>query len=241
MLLSLPVHATAQSETPWSGASLGVDLGELSSHACSAWASPLSRQICSTGGHFTGGVQLGENFQFKRVLWGFGLDLDTASSKNPTLSVKAAGDTQPAGIYTFSGRQTPNGFAIAAPRLGYAGDLWQPYLRAGALIAGGARQSTLAFTPPGGSKPTVAFDGATNFSSVGWAAGGGTEIGLNGPWSISLEYLHVSLGKGSQASARCSGTAAACSAFAGILAANSRGAFNANVYAVGISYWFGYW
>ena len=165
MLLSLPVHATAQSETPWSGASLGVDLGELSSHACSAWASPLSRQICSTGGHFTGGVQLGENFQFKRVLWGFGLDLDTASSKNPTLSVKAAGDTQPAGIYTFSGRQTPNGFAIAAPRLGYAGDLWQPYLRAGALIASGAGKSSIAFTPAGAKMPNVSFDGETILDS----------------------------------------------------------------------------
>jgi opacity protein-like surface antigen len=252
MLLALPVNATAQSETPWSGASIGLNMGEMSSSACSAWAptgaktdpsaaNPLARQTCSNGGHFVGGVQLGENFQYKHLMWGLDLDLDAASSNNPAQPVKYTGDATPAGTYTFSGRQTPNGFAIVTPRIGYGGDLWQPYLRAGALIAGGAHNSVLAFTPAGATKPTVTFDGARNFSSVGWVAGGGTEIGLNGPWSISLEYLHASLGRGSGVTAPCSGAAAACSAFSGILAANNHGAFTANLYRVGITYWFGYW
>jgi opacity protein-like surface antigen len=252
VFLIMPVHAMAQSETPWSGTSVGLNAGDMSGKGCSAWtsidaridpsaSSPPAQLTCSTGGHFVGGVQLGENFQYKHLMWGFGIDLDAASSKNPTESLKYTGDAPPAGTYTFSGRQSPNGFAIAAPRVGYAGDLWQPFLRAGALIASGAHDTTLTFTPAGATKPTVSFGGARNFSSVGWVAGGGTEIGLNGPWSISLEYLHLSLGKGSQSNAICSGSAVACSAFSGIVIANSHDPFTANLYRVGVTYWFGYW
>jgi hypothetical protein len=177
LFLTIPVHAMAQSETPWAGASFGVNMGDMSGNACSTWtpgamndsgagnnpatANPLSEQTCTTGGHFVGGVQLGENFQYKHFMWGLGIDLDTASSKNPTDSVKYTGATPPtsapppAGTYTFSGRQTPNGFAIIAPRVGYAGTLWLPYLRAGALIASGAHNSTLTFTPVGATTPTA--------------------------------------------------------------------------------------
>ncbi len=56
--------------------------------------------------------------------------------------------------------------------------------------------------------PNASFGEGKNFASTGWAAGGGAEIGLNGAWSITAEYLHVSLGKGSSSTAACAGTAA---------------------------------
>jgi opacity protein-like surface antigen len=247
LLLSIPIRAMAQSETPWAGTSLGVGIGDLSSNACSAWTpngattDPAAKQTCATGGHFMGGVQLGENFQYKHLTWGLSADLDAAASTTPTQSVKQTGGAAPPGTYLFPGPQTPKAFAIVAPRLGYAGDLWLPYLRAGAIIASGAHDSTLTFTPVGATKPIASFDGARNSPSVGWVAGGGTDIGLNGPWSITLEYLHARLGKGSDGTAACSGTAAACSAFSGISFVNDRGPLIANLYRVGITYWFGYW
>jgi opacity protein-like surface antigen len=71
-------------------------------------------------------------------------------------------------------------------------------------------------------------------------AGAGTEIGLNGPWSITVEYLHVNFGKGSDTTAVCSGSAAACAAFSGISFDGMRDNFTANIYRIGVTYWFGY-
>jgi len=251
-LLTIGDAAVAQSETPWDSAYFGVNVGDGSGNTCSAWIphgagvdsggdAPFSNPLCAGGGHFVGGVQLGENFQYKRLAWGLGVDLDAAASKTPTQAVKYSGASPPPGTYLLSGRQSPNGFAVIGPRIGYAGDTWLPYLRAGALIAGGAHDSMVSFTPAKATKSTVSFDGGRNFSTAGWAVGAGTEIGLNGPWSISLDYLHADLGKGSDRTSACSGSMAACAAFSGISLENIHSGFAANIYRIGITYWFGYW
>jgi opacity protein-like surface antigen len=250
VLFCMPGATFAQSQTPWDGAYFGVNAGSSSTKSCSAWtqtaAAPslsgaVSNRSCAGGSSFLGGMQVGENFQYKRFVWGLGLDLDASASDHATQSVKSPNAPPPQGSYVFSGKQSPNDFAIVGPRLGYAGTLLHPYLRAGAIIAGGSRDSVLRFTPPGTTKPSASFFGGRAFSTLGWAAGAGTEIGLNGPWSISLEYLHVNLGKGSETTAACSGLAASCTAFSGISFDSMHGSFTANIYRIGITYWFGYW
>jgi hypothetical protein len=67
------------------------------------------------------------------------------------------------------------------------------------------------------------------------------EIGLNGAWSISAEYLHMNLGKGSSSTTTCAGAASACAAFAGISLDNTHNAFTANIFRIGVNYWFNYW
>jgi len=190
---------------------------------------------------FLGGLQLGENFQHKHFIWGLGLDLDASASNNSTRSAKSYERDAAAWVLRIFRKTKSNGFAVVGPRLGYAGDLWLPYLRGGAIIAGGSRDSVLSFTPAGATKPSVSFLGGRAFSTIGWVAGGGTEIGLNGPWSITLEYLHVNLGRGSETAAVCSGSAAACAAFSGISFDSMHDEFTANIYRIGITYWFGYW
>jgi opacity protein-like surface antigen len=110
----------------------------------------------------------------------------------------------------------------------------------GHLTARGSHNSALSFTPAGAAKPSVSFTGDKNFSTTGWAAGAGAEIGLNGPWSITVEFLHADLGKRSDATAVCSGSAAACAAFSGIVFDNMHDRFSANLYRIGITYWFDY-
>jgi len=251
VLLNLSCGALAQSQTPWDGAYWGVNVGDASSKACGTWTpngaglapgsvTMVSNRSCAAGGNLLGGVQVGENFQSKRLVWGVGLDLDVAASNSATHSVKVTGESPPPGTYVFSGRQSPNGFAVVGPRIGYAGDVWLPYLRAGVIIADGSQTSVLSFTPAGAAKPSASFTGAKNFSTVGWVAGAGTEIGLNGPWSITVEYLHVNLGKGSDTTAACSGSATACAAFSGISFDSVHDSFAANIYRIGVTYWFGY-
>ncbi len=72
-------------------------------------------------------------------------------------------------------------------------------------------------------------------------AGVGTEIGLNGAWSLTAEYLHVNLGKGSNAVTTCNGSASECAVFAGIFLDSVHNDFGANLFRVGVDYWFDYW
>ena len=239
--------ASAQSTTPWDGFYLGASLGGENARVCSTstlsgmnidpTTTTFSR--CSSGG-FAGGLQFGENFQIKRLVFGIGADAVFSQANDDNSTLKFAGAAPPPGTYSFSGKLSPKDFAIIGGRIGYGGNLVFPYVRAGAVVTG-SQSSTLAYTPTGASAPIASFGGGKNFNSSGWAAGAGAEIGLNGAWSISGEYLHMSLGKGSNSTTTCAGAANACSTFAGVSLDNTHNSFTANIIRIGINYWFNYW
>jgi outer membrane immunogenic protein len=250
VLASIAGVATAQSQIPWDGAYVGVSVGGAGNSACRRWASAgatnvstgsaFSYQSCASDG-FVGGVQVGDNFQTRHFVWGFGADLDAWSDKNSNPSLKYLGAVPPPGTYAISGKVGPSDFAVIGPHIGYAGDLMLPYLTAGTIITTGARNSTLSYTPTGAAKPVASFSGGRNVAAAGWVAGGGIEIGLNGAWSIRVDYLHMNLGKGSHSIADCSGIASACAAFSAITLDTMGNGLTANLFRVGINYWFDYW
>ena len=242
---ALPV----QGEASWDSVYAGVNLGAGSSTACDSWglsgagidlAAAFSDRACADKGTFVGGVQIGDAFQYQRLVWGFGADFDAWSAGSYDRPVRYAGKVPPPGTYAFSGRLSPSAFGIIGPRIGYAGDHWLPYLRAGAIITGGSRGTTLSYAAAGTAKPTASFSGGGTLVSAGWVAGGGAELVLSGPWSISAEYLHASLGNASNSSATCAGSASACAAFSGISLDGAHSPFTANIFRIGINYWFGY-
>ena len=251
-LAAIAGSAGARTDIPWDGFSLGVNVGEASSSTCNSWAlngatinaptaSEFSNRDCSKSGALVGGVQIGENIQFKRLLLGIGADVDYWSAKDVNQSLKYPGAAPPSGTYSFSGKQSPGGFAVIGPRIGYAGDTWLPYLRVGAIVTAGSHNSTFYYTPAGATKPAASFSGGKDFSTSGWVAGGGFELGLNGAWSITAEYLHANLGKGSNTAATCNGPVAACAAFSGISFDNNHEGFSSNIFRIGVTYWLGYW
>jgi outer membrane immunogenic protein len=195
---------------------------------------------CSSGG-VVGGLQFGENFQIKKLVLGLGADLVLSEAKNNSSTMDLTGAAPPPGTYSLAGKTGPRDFAIIGGRIGYGGNLVFPYVRAGAVITTGSQSSTLAYIPPGAAAPTASFGAGKNFNSTGWAAGAGAEIGLNGAWSISAEYLHMSLGQGSASTTTCAGAASACSPFAGVSLDTTHNGFTANVIRIGINYWFNYW
>jgi len=244
--------AHAQSDTPWAGSYAGLNAGGGRNNTCNSWTPNAAmidpaivpvfyNRTCPGGGAFVGGVQIGYNVQYRKLILGLGADYDAWSAKNHNRSLKYAGEVSPPGTYNFSGNLGPKGFGVIAPRIGYAGVQWLPYLRAGTIIATGSRDSTLSYTPTGGKKPTASFVGGKNFTTTGWVAGGGAEYGFNGPWSFTVEYLHVNLGKGSDFVATCNGSASACAAFSGTSFDSTHNSFTANIFRIGINYWFGYW
>jgi hypothetical protein len=62
-----------------------------------------------------------------------------------------------------------------------------------------------------------------------------------GAWSISAEYLRANLGKGSDSTAACAGTATVCAGFSGLSLDGTHGGFSSNIVRVGVVYYFGYW
>jgi opacity protein-like surface antigen len=252
VLLSLTGMVSARTTAPWDGGYLGFDFGDALTRTCNSWAlddvtissanaSQFINQSCSKSSALIGGLDIGENFQYKRLVWGLGADLDYWGGKTTDDPFKYFGAAPPPGTYTFSRKESPRGFAIIGPRIGYAGDSWLPYLRVGAVLSVGARNSELFYAPSGAIKPTASFTGGKDFSTTGWVTGGGIELGLNGAWSISAEYLHASLGKGSDSLGGCNGPATACAMFSGVSLSNSHGGYSANIVRVGITYWFDYW
>jgi opacity protein-like surface antigen len=245
-LVSMSGVASAQSNPSWDGFYLGASLGGENTKGCissaltgmTAATSTFTR--CSSGG-LVGGLQFGENFQTKRLVLGIGADVVVSEAKSDNSTLQFVGAAPPPGTYSLSGKLSPKEFAIIGGRIGYGGNLVFPYVRAGAVITTGSQNSTLAYIPAGTTTPVASFDAGKNFSSTGWAAGAGAEIGLNGAWSISAEYLHMSLGKGSNSATTCAGAAGACSAFAGVSLDTTHNSFTANVIRIGINYWFNYW
>ena len=247
VLASLAGAAFAQSDNPWHGVYAGVDTGEVRNGACVSGtlnAGSVSipvNQICPSGGSLVYGGQIGDNFQYKKMVLGFSADLNVGSAKSQSMATTSTGAALPAGTYTLSGKLDPGTFSILGMRVGFASLQWLPYLKVGALITSGSHGSTLSYTPAGAVKPTVSFDGGKNFSSAGWAAGGGVEYGFNGPWSISAEYLRASLGKGTNSTETCSGLASACAEFSGLSFDTSHDSFKADIIRIGVNYWFDYW
>lgn len=243
--------ATAQSDNPWDGIYAGVNAGGSSSRICQNWTpggagvdpatvAAFSGRSCSSG-NFVGGFQIGDNVQHGHLLLGLGAEFDVGTAGSQKQTVKYSGTALPAGTYAFSGRLSPDGFVTFGPRIGYAGRQAMAYVMAGAALAAGPSKSQFSFAPAATGKSITSFDGGRNFGSTGWVAGGGLEWGLNGPWSISAEYFHMSLGGGSYAVASCSGTAAACALFSQLSFQSSHTEFRANEFRVGVNYWFGYW
>jgi outer membrane immunogenic protein len=248
LALTLMTGRVSAQSTQWDGFYLGASLGGENSNVCSTstltglnidpTTATFSR--CSSGG-LVGGLQFGENFQTKRLVFGLGADLVFSEAKSNSSTMDLTGVAPPPGTYSLSGKTGPKDFAIIGGRIGYGGTLVFPYVRAGAVITTGSQSSTLAYIPAGTTAPNASFGAGKNFNSTGWAAGAGAEIGLNGAWSISAEYLHLSLGQGSSATTTCSGAAAACAPFAGVSLDTTRNGFTANVIRIGINYWFNYW
>jgi opacity protein-like surface antigen len=250
-LAAIAGSASARSGAPWDGNYVGFDIGDGSRSSCSDWAlkgpgisagtaGAFNNSTCLSGGSGIGGLRVGDNFQYKRFVWGLDADFDYWSAGTLRQTVTYAGSV-PSGKYAYVSRENPDAFLLVGPRIGYGGDTWFPYLTVGGLLAAGPRTSEVTYTATGAKTPSASFDAAKSFASTGWAAGGGVEIGLNGAWSISAEYLHATFGKGSNASTDCTGTSAACAAFSAISLDSTHGAFSSTIFRVGVIYYFDYW
>jgi outer membrane immunogenic protein len=232
----------------WSGFYAGLNAGAAINSTCNTWTAngpaadtaAFNNRDCPNKSTGIGGIQLGYNFQHEEWVWGFELDYDFWSSKSKTKTFNYTGTAFPPGVYSFSGKITPNGVAIIGPRVGYSIDNWLPYVRAGGVFTSGTHDLTATYTPEGSDTSTAVFNGGKNTGSHGFGISLGTEYKIATQWSAKFEYTYIKLSKSSQNSTtNCSPAgSAACDLFAGASLDAIHNSFTASLLRVGVNYAF---
>lgn len=139
---------------------------------------------------FTGGGQIGYNYQTGAIVWGIEADIEyTGLKKTRNVAVDLAPIGAPGVTDTFSQSMESNWLATVRGRLGYATGPWLFYATGGLAIAE-VKYSDFAFFPATNSINAA----SSSETKTGWTVGGGAEWMFAPRWSAKAEYLYVDLG-----------------------------------------------
>jgi outer membrane immunogenic protein len=141
--------------------------------------------VSNGGSSFTGGGQLGCNWQISSIVLGIEGDVNSLNT-NATSVVNQSATVFPGAVRSVS--QSDGWFETLRGRLGVAFDRAFIYGTGG--LAWGHSTSSAIYT----GYALYSWSGASSDSNVGWTAGGGLEYALTNNWSIKGEYLYVDLG-----------------------------------------------
>lgn len=140
------------------------------------------------------GVQLGYNKQFGNVVLGVEGDWQWTGQRDTACVFDCTFN------FSLTEQQRLQWFGTARARAGYALDHWLWYATGG--VAWGrvhesqALQENVTVVIPPVSAAGAASAATTN---VGWVLGAGVETAIGGNWTAKLEYLHMDLGKATNA------------------------------------------
>jgi outer membrane immunogenic protein len=189
----------------WSGLYIGINAGgafdnkvteEPTGLFFSEFAGAPQLPISSNQSGFTGGGQIGYNWQFDSLVVGIEGDFNYVDFRDINFTVTGLPDTP------FGSPSHPNVFNYTHPgdrffgtlraRLGYAADRVLFYATGGVAFTGRSSHSgTATFTDSAGTQ-FANFQGPTD-SGTGFAAGGGVEYAWTNNWIIRAEYLFVDI------------------------------------------------
>jgi outer membrane immunogenic protein len=165
----------------WTGFYIGGNVGaawtqgKLSDSLGNSWSN--AQQAV-----FTGGGQVGANYQFNWAVVGVEADFDwMANNHNSSNAVFAA----PIGAVQFSANN--RWLTTIAARFGVAADNWLFYAKGGGGWVG-VGNPTITNVTTGGS-----ISVSNSNSNSGWLAGGGIEWGFAPNWTARLEYDYLGL------------------------------------------------
>jgi outer membrane immunogenic protein len=210
----MPVKAPVFTPVPvynWTGLyvglNAGVGFGRANANTDPAFSptgyfAATSTPAISTAGNqsmnragFTGGLQLGYNWQMNNAVLGLEADFGYMGMRASSSASALYPCCAPTG-FTVSSTAKTDWLMTLRPRLGIANNNWLFYLTGG--LAVGQVKGDFNFTD---TFATAAESASISKTKAGWVLGGGVEYGMAGPWSLKLEYLHVDLGSVSGTSA----------------------------------------
>ncbi len=141
-----------------------------------------------TSDNFTGGGQIGYNWQTGLCVFGVETDFDVLNMDS-TKSRSKAYVSQPAGQLTISTTAKTDWLWTLRSRVGYAKDRWLFYGTGGMTLANLEADFNVSDNFASASEHQ-------NISKIkaGWIVGGGIERSIDKNWSIRTEYLYADLG-----------------------------------------------
>lgn len=136
---------------------------------------------------FTGGGQVGYNYQWGAVVLGIEADINALSG---TATLAAAGTTPGASSISLVNDLDANWIATVRPRLGYAFNNVLLYLTGGLAILNAEYSQTFSSFTPGVPATGSGFSSHKE-TRTGWDFGGGGEWMFMPRWSVKAEYLYA--------------------------------------------------
>lgn len=191
-----PVPAPAIPAPPtWGGWYAGFNAGAVLGDESVSWqgtagfsargaadiANSSPGQARTTG--FTGGGQLGYNFQFQSLVAGLEADLQY-TGVDGTRSVISQVDLNP-----YAQSVDSHWLSTTRGRLGFVYGPWLVYGTGGLAVAHVGYNDNFL-----GRHGVGPINSSSNYTAVGWTAGGGAEWMFAPRWSAKVEYLFVDLG-----------------------------------------------
>lgn len=148
---------------------------------------------------FTGGAQIGYNWQFGAFVAGVEADINYRGNGNNNgydFAVIGGGPYATATRFNYGGHEGGDWFGTLRARLGFALDRTMIYATGGLAFGDTGRTGNAYYyntfgTPIGG---TFVRDG--DDTNWGWTLGGGIEHAFSNNWTAKFEYLYVKLDTG---------------------------------------------
>jgi outer membrane immunogenic protein len=137
---------------------------------------------------FTGGGQVGYNWQISSLVVGVEADINALSGKpniGPGPFALSGG-----GTFTLANSASANWLATVRGRVGFAADRVLVYVTGGAAFAGiSYNQSYSDVLGLGSTTPLTNF--STSSTKTGYAVGAGLEYAVTNNWTVKGEYLYA--------------------------------------------------
>jgi outer membrane immunogenic protein len=135
---------------------------------------------------FTGGGQIGFNFQSGGLVFGLEGDFNSLRAGN-SRRITGIDITQPTYPFTHAESATTDWLATIRPRIGFLADPSTFIYVTGGLALTEIKY-TYAYREP---KDGVTADASGSEIKAGWTVGGGGEWAIDGHWSLKAEYLYA--------------------------------------------------
>jgi outer membrane immunogenic protein len=149
----------------------------------SAITTQVPTSLDSSG--FTGGGQIGCNYQAGWAVFGLEADLQyTGLSATNSGALAVGGIANP-----FTQSFDSKWLSTTRGRLGITNGPWLVYATGGLAVANVSYSDSILFPGSGSANAASLSDTRT-----GWTVGGGVEWAFAPNWSVKAEYLHVDLG-----------------------------------------------
>jgi outer membrane immunogenic protein len=195
-------NSTANTDCPTDPAGIvGGYYCDTAAPASSANASAVTSagSGSASSGKFTGGIQIGHNWQTGNYVYGVEADFGAfklQGSRSASGSYQA--DATVAGLvgntFTVTNSFSTDWLLTARGRLGWAAAGWLVYATGG--LAMSRVEVANSFSDSVNFGGIIGATGSSTASKIkfGWTLGGGMEYALTRNWSIKGEYIYVDLG-----------------------------------------------